>query len=1472
MRKLLSPLLALMLVVVAEKGWPQPTVNVHSQLTFRHITTDNGLSHNRVMSICEDHYGYIWIATILGLNRYDGMEIRTFYADINDSLSLPSNIIYRVFCDTRGRLWIGTNEGLCYYNELNNRFIRFRLEGMSPEFNDVFDITEDGNNNLWFATLNGLYLCQPGSENVVCYNSKSYDQKWILPCDTIYRVFSDNRNNLWLSLLTKGICWIDQENGTVRQFVNIPGNKNSLSENSVEKIFQDSRGDIWIGTLNGGLNLLNPADSSFIRFILDKNDPYSNRVRTIYEDPLGNVFFGTRAGVYLFNRANRNFILYASAAHKFSTLSANSVLCSFVDKKEGLWLGTHYGGVNYSNFGYRPFVAYYAKENDPSYLNNPSVFGINEDSKGNIYVGTEKGINILLNGSSTIEYMVNDPGNENSLSYNDVKSVAIDAKDNLWIATNNGGLNYYDRNSGRFIHYMNKPGDTTSLPSNKVYFVYIDRDKDLWVLTNNSWGSTSSTLSVLKHNENKFRNFYGVFYGNIIENAAGNLYIGGLQGVWILNKQSGMMIYYPSKRIVRVMALHEDSYGNLWVGSESGLSRFNPLTHQYLHYSSTGGYPIYNVYGILSDKSHNLWVSTNAGLIKMNNAVKSIDSVHLQIYNKDDGLPGKEFMTNAFFQNKQGEMFFGTNNGLVRFFPEMIKDNIYKPNIVISELIIGRDLIMPGQKVNRRIILQQPIQKTNSITLDHKTKVFTLKFDALHFANPEKNSYYFRLDNIDTDWKYANAYNNTVTYTSLPKGKYTFTVYASNNDGIYCDNPAVLAIRVLPQFWQTWIFRIALTLLLGSIVLVAFRMRLRKVQSQKKILEKVVRERTAELNKSYLDLKDQKYEILAQNEEIQAQNEEMHNQRDIIERNNALLEEANKNLRLLNEFGRRLTATLDITSIDRLILQYVKSNLNANIFGLGIFDPEKQGITFTDFTEEGIKISDFTSTLDDTTSMGAYCFRKNETILCNDFENEYRNYISKLYIRSTRIPRSVIYIPLVVGTKKIGVFTIQSYAKNAFSEQMIPLVESMASYVAIALDNANVYDIVREQNERLEKKKEFLEYLVKERTRDLERAKNKAEESDRLKSAFLSNMSHEIRTPLNAIIGFIELLNTGSNTPEEVASYHHIIKSSGYTLLQLINDIIDFSKMESGQLEFFISDIKLNNLLADIHKTFIEEIRKNQPQHEQPVELKLCMPSEKQIILQADTVRLQQIFNNLIGNAIKFTTKGTISFGIKDVLPGREIIFFVSDTGIGIEKKNQQLIFNRFVKIDDNKTTLYRGTGLGLTITKHLVETMGGKIWVESEPEKGSEFIFSLPYDGSTDELAYPDKNISFNDEIIPDWSDKHFLIVEDEESNYLVINTLLRKTKVRTSWAKGGEEGINMYQQLMDSINLVLLDIKMPTIDGFQVIREIKEINPSAVVIAQTAYALANEEHMIYKAGFDGYIVKPITLNSLVQVISKFI
>lgn len=1309
--------------------WPQDLNRLMHYLKFRYITVEDGLSNNHVTSICADKYGYIWIGTQYGLNRYNGTEIETYHHIAGNGLSLISDYINVIFCDSRGRLWVGTDKGLCYYNEYDNSFLKTdKREKNYLSYIAVFDIKEDKNQNLWIGTEQGLFIYTPEKDQIIHFNKSSKNKLMKLPSDSVYRILLDRSGNGWLTLFNNGLHFFNKTKGTLKSFYNIQGNPHSLSDNRIECIYQDNKGQLWIGTYNGGLNLLNSADSSFARFVIDENQQYSNRIRTIFEDNEGKLFFGTRAGLYVLNTPGNKFIHFASSEHIFTTLNSNSVICNYTDNQGGIWLGTYYGGVNYTNIEYKPFIIYSNKDNDKHFLNNPNVFAFNEDVNGNLYVCTEKGINILNKNTNTFKYLVSNPRDPYSLRHNDTKSIVVDQKGNLWIGTNGGGLNYYSTTTGEYKYYLNNPGDSLSMPSNKVYTVFKDNQGSLWVLSNKDWNNLPSCLSKMVSTRGIFRNYHYDFYNGIIETRNNNLYIGGINGFWLFERATERFIHFRNPKIYKVMSLYEDTKEILWIGSYNGLARYDPRSGKYNYYSPAEGYPVHYVYGILGDDENNLWLSTNYGLIKFEGIINNPDSVTYRLYNRDDGLPSSEFISyNASFRNKAGELFFGTGNGFVRFFPQQIKNYSHKPITVISALMIDDKTVIPGQKIYGRIILKRPVQLTDSLIISHKAKSITIKFDALHYAQPEKNKYKYCLRNFDEDWHYANAHYNQVSYNRLPKGEYTFSIYTANNDGIYNHSPRELYIRVLPAYWQTWGFRIAVIIALLMIVYLYLRYRLGKLQIQRNNLINIVQEKTTLLNNSYNELKSQMDEIHSQSNKIKAQNEALMRQQDVIDSKNQQLHAANSNLQLLNEFGRQLTATLYKPEINKLIFKSIKSFFNVNIFGLGIYNEEKKCLVFSNFTEEGEELPEFFCNMDDKNSLGVFCFNNDELILCNDFEYEYKKYISKLNLKTSKIPKSVIYLPLKNNNRKIGVFTLQSYTKNAFSKDIIPTIESLASYVAIALDNAEAYEIVKKQNERLEKSKEYLEQLVQERTHDLERAKNKAEESDRLKSAFLANMSHEIRTPLNAIVGFVGLLNENGNSPEEIAKYKQIINKSSANLLQLINDIIDFSKIESGQLELYISDVNIYETLKEIYISFKEDMKRQVLSEQQKVEIRLVTGSTGYFTLKTDALRLQQIFNNMLSNAIKFTHEGFIEFGIKEIIKDREIIFYVKDTGIGIDKKYQQKIFDRFFKIEDSKNTLYRGTGLGLAITKHLVETLGGKIWLESEPNKGSTFFFSIP-------------------------------------------------------------------------------------------------------------------------------------------------
>ena len=404
------------------------------------------------------------------------------------------------------------------------------------------------------------------------------------------------------------------------------------------------------------------------------------------------------------------------------------------------------------------------------------------------------------------------------------------------------------------------------------------------------------------------------------------------------------------------------------------------------------------------------------------------------------------------------------------------------------------------------------------------------------------------------------------------------------------------------------------------------------------------------------------------------------------------------------------------------------------------------------------------------------------------------------------------------------------------------------------------------KNKELEKHRNNLEDLIKIRTKDLEIALQKAEESDKLKTAFLSNVSHEIRTPMNAIIGFAELLLKPDYTDAEKNEFKDQVIFNANTLLRLIDDILDIAKIEANQITIRYENYDLNQLLEDIYMIFQKQIL----DYNKKITLNLNKPSHsKPFIIKTDKIRLNQVMSNLIGNAIKFTDEGSVSFGYKIIQDTNEILFHVKDSGIGISKDMQEVIFNRFRKVSFNSSKLYRGTGLGLFITKSLIDLLNGKIWVESEENKGSSFFFKIPY------LPFDEKIENENiikTKLLPevDFGGKSILVAEDEDSSYLFIEKSLRKTNANLIRAFNGEEAVNILKD--NNIDLILMDMQMPVMNGYRATQIVKKINKNIPVIAQTAFAMAEQKEKIFKIGCDDYLAKPLNSNELINTILKYI
>jgi PAS domain S-box-containing protein len=401
-----------------------------------------------------------------------------------------------------------------------------------------------------------------------------------------------------------------------------------------------------------------------------------------------------------------------------------------------------------------------------------------------------------------------------------------------------------------------------------------------------------------------------------------------------------------------------------------------------------------------------------------------------------------------------------------------------------------------------------------------------------------------------------------------------------------------------------------------------------------------------------------------------------------------------------------------------------------------------------------------------------------------------------------------------------------------------------------------IQGVARDVSERME----FEEHL--------KRAKEKAEEADHLKSAFLANMSHEIRTPMNAILGFSNLLNNPAITNEQQEEYIEIINSRGNQLLQVINDIIDLSKIDSNQLSIEEKEFKLNDFLEEIHSSFAQSIKE---EYKKPIELKLEKGEndEKSAVL-LDKTRLEQVLSYLLTNAVKYTEDGTITFGyeIEQMADESQLKFFIRDTGVGIPEEKQDVIFERFRQSDDSKTREYGGTGLGLSISKGLVEMMGGTIWLNSVPSEGTTFYFTLPYKAS-EKTEYSQQQNKNKQYMSYDWSGKTILIVEDDPLSSKFLEAILEDTGAEILLAKDGREAIDITKE-HENLDMILMDIQLPGMNGNEATKEIRKIRENMPVIAQTAHAMPEDKRKSLEAGCDDYITKPINMDLLLDKIEN--
>ena len=555
------------------------------------------------------------------------------------------------------------------------------------------------------------------------------------------------------------------------------------------------------------------------------------------------------------------------------------------------------------------------------------------------------------------------------------------------------------------------------------------------------------------------------------------------------------------------------------------------------------------------------------------------------------------------------------------------------------------------------------------------------------------------------------------------------------------------------------------------------------------------------------------------------------NYHDISERKKA--EQIQK---VLYNISNAVISTDNLNKLSTIIQKELGTIIDTTNFYIAIYDYKTDMFSLPHLIDEKEDVTNFPAGK----SFTNYVLKTKKSLLAN--KERMKEMINSEDIEMVGVPSKIwLGVPLKIKEEVIGVLAVQSYTNEfAFNENDKELLEFISEQVSISIER-------------------------KKAEEDLNNSLMKANESDRLKSAFLANMSHEIRTPMNGILGFTNLLRNPNISGKEQQKYVDIIQKSGNRMLSTVNDIIDISRIESGQAEISISEVNINEQLKYLHSFFKPEATKKGIQLIIKNDL-----SEQDNWVITDLEKLNAILTNLIKNAIKFTNKGVIELGYKINKEdgSAELEFYIKDSGIGIPKDRQEAIFDRFVQADIEDKQANQGSGLGLAISKAYAEMLGGKIWVDSEEGKGSTFYFIIDYNSESES-----KSISKNDEQILKEDNitgkLKILVVEDDKTSQDLISILVEKIAEKIINVSSGLEAVEVCRNNAD-IDVILMDIQLPDLNGYDATQQIREFNKDVIIISQTAYALDGDYEKSIEAGCNDYISKPIDKIELLSLIQK--
>jgi signal transduction histidine kinase/ligand-binding sensor domain-containing protein len=1283
-------------------------------LRFEHIGLQEGMAQASANSIMQDSRGYLWITTQGGLHRYDGHEFKVYAETPFDTTSISDSWVWGAAESKNGDIWVTTEgKGLNRLDQATGQFKKYFHDpddSTSLSSDRTFFPFEDSRGDLWVGTFdNGINRMRSGEDGAFTQFKHVHDDQTTISSHTVYWITEDAEGFIWAGT-GNGVSRINPETDEITRFLfDAEGPEFYGSPHNVlGQYHPEGKSEIlWLATGNG-LVRMNSETGAYERFLIVPNESDNvnplNFIHQVVPDPDNpNVLWvgGPGTGVARFDMQSDTFTSYRKDPRDPNSLSDNFVTSLFTDRSGTIWVGTATEGLEAFNPGAVNFTHLRNDPDDEQTIAPGIVWGVYEDREGTIWIGSDVGAaghfltRFNTQNGSILRYR-HDPEDTSTLLFGSFRVFAEDGEGNFWVG-GSGGINLFDPSTGKATRYRH-PQLEENRGRNNIFALMptAENNNILWVGSAGGLDRFNIQARTFEHVPMAIDSMdQEPVILSLHEDSNRILWAGTSQGLFRMDTEGTVTLasaYNPEdttsinhNQIVSI-AEREEEPGILWLATQNGgLNRYDSGTGKADHFTKKDGIPSNTLYSVLEDVKGTLWMSTNGGISNFDPESKTFRN-----YGLDDGLMALEYSQNAYFKGRGGVLYFGSGKGVTAFVPELLHTNEVPPQVVLSDFKIFNSSVPVGPDSP----LKKPLSESPFIVLAHNQNEITFDYVALHFANSAKNSYLYRLEGFDSHWIEAGT-KRSATYTNLPPGDYTFTVKASNADGIWNEKGASIGLSILHPWYRTWWAYGIFIGLFGTGVFGVDRV-------QRRRLSKKEQERTA--------LREAELRAEAENKR-RADTEQ------------------------LSKIGRAITSTLSVDKIIETVYENVNSLMDAAIFGVGIYDEQNNQLDFPATKEEGVMLPPYINHLSDRNWLSVWCFKNREEIIIGDFNSEHAQYVEEYEAPLVgKVPHSVIYLPLVQQDRTIGVITTQSFKKNAYTPYHVNLLRNLATYAAIALDNAAAY---RRLNATLKELQAMQQQLVQQ---------------EKLASLgqLTAGIAHEIKNPLNFVNNFSDLsVELIGEAKQEIREINSKFKIKNLELSDLLDDIeTNLKKIhEHGNRADSIVKSMLQHSRGgsktkeptDINalvKEYVNLSFHGMRAGSKPINVDISLKLEENIspvpIIAEDFSR---VIVNICNNAFDAMREESIKnskLRIKNYSPkltirtqhsNTNVTIEIEDNGPGIPDELKDKILQPF--FTTKKGT--EGTGLGLSISSDIIKAHGGNIEIESKKGSFTNFIITIP-------------------------------------------------------------------------------------------------------------------------------------------------